>query len=464
MTKRFSATRRNFLIGTGLTAAAAISTNRAEGAAGTDTFATAGLRGTIDAAQFLVPAGELDDQSRAFQALLDTASARNAMVHLPPGDYAISNIVLPRNVRISGTTGATRIVYNGGGHLFAGEKIDRLELKDIVLDGANHTFSEAIRGLIDVRSVERLIVDNCEITGSSANAIMAERASGRIERCTISGALGAAIHCIDGKGMTISHNAIHDCGDGGILVHRWQDGPDGTMITENRIERIEARSGGTGQNGNGINVFRASGVMVANNSVSDCAFSAIRANSSSDIQITGNSCNRSGETAIYAEFAFEGAVITGNVVDQAANGISIVNFDHGGRMAVCSNNLVRNLTDAGPYQPEGIGFGIGISAEADTTITGNIVEGAPKFGIQLGWGKYLRNVIASANVVRNCGTGIAVSTAEGAGRALISGNVISQSKNGAVVGYEWAKRSTGDLAETSYGHPSNVAVEQNHLS
>ena len=36
-------------------------------------------------------------------------------------------------------------------------------------------------------------------------------------------------------------------------------------------------------------------------------------------------CSRSGETAIYAEFAFQGAVIGSNIVDGAANGISVVN-------------------------------------------------------------------------------------------------------------------------------------------
>jgi uncharacterized secreted repeat protein (TIGR03808 family) len=464
MTRMYAPTRRSFLFGAGLATMGAVSARHAMAATGDNSVTQANLRGTIDAAQFGLQASIMDDQSRAFQAMLEVASDRGAPVHLPPGDYVVSNVVLPKNVRISGSPGATRIVYGGGGHFLAAENTNRLEIKDIVLDGANRTFSEGVRGLVDVRSVASLSLDHCEFAGSPASAIVAERSAGRIERCTISGAVDVAIYCIDSNGMTIAQNTIRDCGNGGILVHRWQNGADGTMIIGNRIERIGASSGGTGQNGNGINVFRASNVMVANNSVSDCAFSAIRANSSSDIQIAGNSCNRCGETAIYTEFAFEGAVVTGNIVDEAANGISIVNFDHGGRMAVCSNNLIRNLTESGPYKSDGIGFGIGISAEADTTISGNVIEGAPKFGILIGWGKYLRDVVASANVIRECGTGIAVSAVEGAGRALISGNVVSQSRHGAIVGYEWTKPSTGDLAETSFGHPANVAVERNHVS
>ena len=139
------------------------------------------------------------------------------------------------------------------------------------------------------------------------------------------------------------------------------------------------------------------------------------------MQIAGNTCSRSGETAIYAEFAFEGAVINGNIVDGAANGISIVNFDKGGRMAVCSGNIVRNLSTKGPYPADAPGFGVGITVEADTCVNGNVVENAPLYGMKIGWGPYMRNVVATGNVIRKAGTGIAVTVVEGAGSAVISG-------------------------------------------
>jgi len=41
-------------------------------------------------------------------------------------------------------------------------------------------------------------------------------------------------------------------------------------------------------------------------------------------------------------------------------------------------------------------------------------------GIVLGYGRYLRDVAATGNVVRRSGIGIAVSVAEGAGPALIA--------------------------------------------
>ena len=39
--------------------------------------------------------------------------------------------------------------------------------------------------------------------------------------------------------------------------------------------------------------------------------------------------------------------------------------------------------------------------------------------MQIGWGAYLRNVVATGNVIRKAGTGIAVTVVEGAGSAVI---------------------------------------------
>jgi putative cofactor-binding repeat protein len=99
-------------------------------------------------------------------------------------------------------------------------------------------------------------------------------------------------------------------------------------------------------------------------------------------------------------------VVSGNMIDGAANGISIANFDKGGRLASVTGNVVRNLTLKGPYQHE-LGFGIGIAAEADTLVSGNVIEGAPRWGMQLGWGPYLRNLVVTGNVIRKAPIGCA---------------------------------------------------------
>jgi predicted sugar kinase len=65
----------------------------------------------------------------------------------------------------------------------------------------------------------------------------------------------------------ISDCEIGDIAKGGLL----SEDAAGLEITH-RIERIAAKRGGSGQNGNGVNVFRAGGVLVSGNRIVDCAF------------------------------------------------------------------------------------------------------------------------------------------------------------------------------------------------
>ena len=53
------------------------------------------MRGSLDASVHGMSPGAMDDQSRAFQRLLDAAAANGEPVFLPPGDYVVSNIILP---------------------------------------------------------------------------------------------------------------------------------------------------------------------------------------------------------------------------------------------------------------------------------------------------------------------------------------------------------------------------------
>ena len=455
--------RRNLLRQTAIAGVAGLALPNSLLAAGLKGIELTAMRGSINASDLGVRPGALDDQSRAFARMLGEASDRDIPVFLPAGTYVVSNLTLPARLRLSGVPGATRIVYGGDGHLMAAEDAAHIELSGLVLDGANRWMGDYAQGLLDLRRVAHAVIDNCQIVGSGKHGVSLERVAGRIERTTISGAADAGIYSVEGKGLAIAGNNVSDCANGGILVHRWQVADDATLVTGNRVERISARNGGTGQNGNGINVFRADKVVVSGNIVSDCAFSAIRANSASNLQIAGNTCSRSGETALYAEFAFEGAVISNNIVDGAANGISIVNFDQGGRAAVCSGNLVRNLSTTGPYPADAPGFGVGISVEADTSVTGNMVDNAPLYGIKIGWGPYMRNVVATGNVIRAAPTGIAVTVVDGAGPAVISDNVISGASEGAVVGYRWTEAVTGDMASEGSSGYAHLTVERNHV-
>jgi uncharacterized secreted repeat protein (TIGR03808 family) len=111
------------------------------------------------------------------------------------------------------------------------------------------------------------------------------------------------------------------------------------------------------------------------------------------------------------------------------------------------SNIIRNLL---PKRPIGTApdddAGIGIYVEADTAVSGNVIENAPSFAIVAGWGKYLRDVAISGNVIRNAFVGIGVSVTSGAGSALVNNNMISETPGGAVVGLDHARLVTSDLS------------------
>jgi uncharacterized secreted repeat protein (TIGR03808 family) len=407
--------------------------------------AQTGLRGTIDISGYGVRPNKAGDQSKAINRLFREAAEKGLPVFLPAGDYYLSGISLPDNLWLSGVPGQTRLIHAGGGRFISGETLTRITLSDLVLDGGGRSLGDDVQGLVSLRGITDLTIDNCTITGSARHGIYAERCGGRMTGNSISQAAFSGLYAVESQRLAITANTVSDCGNGGILVHRWEPGEDGTMVSGNRIFKIAAKDGGTGENGNGINIFRAWNVMVSDNHISDCAFSAIRANAATNVQISNNQCLRSGETAIYSEFGFQGAIVSGNVVDGAANGILIVNFDDGGRLATVSGNIVRNLHLVGPYVHDGAGFGFGIAAEADTVISGNVIENAPKWGLMLGWGPYMRGIVATGNLVRGAGGGCAVTIVEGAGTALIANNLFQDVKDGAVLGYRWNEKATGDL-------------------
>jgi uncharacterized secreted repeat protein (TIGR03808 family) len=425
---------------------------------------TAGpVLGTIDASALGLQPDAPGDQGAILQAALETASEADAALFIPPGRYVVSGVTLPDRARLFGVPGASRLVYGGGDHMLVAYGPAIVRIADLVIDGANAPLGEWVPGVVHLNDAADIAIEGCEFVDSAKSGIALDRCGGRIAGNRILRASDAGIRAIESTGLTITDNLVADCGNAGILVYRWEEGEDGSIVSANRVERIAAVDGGTGQNGNGINVFRAHNVIVSNNRIADCAFTAIRANSADNVQIVGNNCIRMGEVGIYSEFVFEAALIANNVVDAAATGISVANFLDGGRMAVVSGNIVRNLTGGpGPYEADPPGFGIGIAIEADVALTGNVIDGAPLFGVLLGWGPYLRDVAATGNVIRATPIGFAVTVVEGGGPALIANNVISGATEGAVVGYRWAERTTGDLSVDARDFPQ-ITIAGNRI-
>lgn len=369
------------------------------------------------------------DQTASFQAGVEKAVAEKRPFVVAPGTYRIGAIRLPDGAQVIGTAGLTILQASDGGPMFSAGPAKRVVLSGLAIDGREQA-AKGAAALVHLVGVEDGRIVDCTIGRGAASGVQLERCGGRVERTTIAACAVFGILARDSRRLTIADNLVSDCGDGGILVHRSQPGEDGTIVARNRVERISARSGGTGQVGNGINTFKAGNVAILENRVTDCAFSGIRVNGGGDLRIVGNEVTRSGETALYVEFEFTGAVVASNVVDGGVMGISVVNFMQGGRLAVVSGNLVRNITKPAPYEVGPPGVGYGITVEADTAVTGNVIEGAGQAGILAGWGPYLRDITLSGNVIRGAPTGIVVSVVEKSGAAIISGNMISGAKTG----------------------------------
>lgn len=411
-------------------------------------------------------------QSRVLQSALDESAKSGRPVHLTAGTFRVSGVRIPAGAQLIGVGAQTVLEYNGSDDVFfSAHEGHSIRLSRLTLDGASFPLNaNRSLGLLDLRDCSNVVLDELEVRNGLLNGISLDRVSGRVSGCRIHKMGQAAIFSVDAAGLTISDCHLADLANNGIQIWRQSPGHDGTLITSNRIEQVSARGGGSGQNGNGVNVYRANGVVISGNQIHDCAYSAIRGNSASNIQMLGNSCGGIGEVALYAEFSFEGAVIANNIVDGAASGISVTNFNDGGRLAVVQGNLVRNMKTRA-HEPVDK-RGDGISVEADAAVSGNVVENAPGIGIAVGWGPHMRNASVTGNVIRDAGIGIGVSATPGVGACLISQNIIARARKGGIFAMDHGKPISGDLggtaglgeASASSSAPTQISVMANVVS
>ena len=390
-------------------------------------------------------------QTDALQLLIDRCAQTGERLNLPAGRFLTETLRLPTGVALAGVPGRTTLVQAGSGPLVLAEDATDIAISDLVLDGGEMGGNLWHGGLVHVINGDTIRIRDCKVINTGLNGITLMGSSGLIDACTISKSASTGLFLYDSMGVLVTGNQIHACSNGGVRIWRGESGPDGTIVTHNRIWDIDWAAGGNGQNGNGINVFRADEVIISSNHISDCAFSAIRLNATNNTQISANTCLRSGEVAIFSEFAFTGSVISDNIIDTAAGGISITNFNEGGRLAVCSGNIVRNLSAPSSTNPD-LESAFGIAAEADAIISDNVIEGVEGTGIAAGWGPYLRDVSIANNLIKDVQTGIAVSLAPDAGRATIAGNTVSGADR-AIIGAAWDDVVTDDLVRDALDYP-----------
>ena len=244
------------------------------------------MRGPIDAIAYKATPGTSDIRSGKLQAMIDNAARDNAPVFLPPGNYRC----LEPHI-------AGQYPHHWHPRRFAARLWRRRPSDERRQGRAHRAFRPCSRRRqpLACRLCRRAC---CNLPASTkCSSTIAKSPAAANMRCNWSAAAGGssaaeyqaprkpAFILSSRPDLTITGNTVEDCGNGGILIHRWKKGEDGSIVTGNRITRIGANDGGTGQNGNGINIFRAGGVMVSGNQIADCAFTGVRANSASNVQI-----------------------------------------------------------------------------------------------------------------------------------------------------------------------------------
>ena len=389
------------------------------------------------------------DQSEALASALQRTADEGRVLHLAAGRYRVAGVALPPGAQITGVAGQT-ILELTTGEVILQATGDGVRLLGLSFEGPGGTI-DSPDGLVTFETCTDFAVTDCRFSGAPARGIGLYQSTGRLRDCRFRDCFAAAIGAHECAGLMIENNDIADCANLGIYVSRDAPGNDGSVIRGNRIARIDWALGGSGEVGNGVNLYRAGDVVVTDNVIEDCAFSAIRLNSTRDCVVSGNTCLRSGEVAMFSEFGFSGSVIEGNVIDDAATGISISNLDEGGRLATCSGNVVRNIRTHSDTNPDTTP--VGIAVEAGTTVSGNVIDGVPGEAMLLGWGPYLSNVSATGNVISGATIGIGVSVVEGTGTVLVANNLIEASEGG-IVGMEWDAITVPDLVAAAADYPN----------
>ena len=170
---------------------------------------------------------------------------------------------------------APLLVQAGAEPILVAEEAAHLTLANFTLRGGPSGTARA--PLLRLTGIARLDVANVRLVAAAGMALHVVRCGGRIRDCAVDGA-DIGMQALDSTGLALTGNDIRRCRNNGLQVWTSTKRYDGTQVLGNRIAEIGAEAGGSGENGNGINVFRAAGVVVANNVARGCAFSGIRAN------------------------------------------------------------------------------------------------------------------------------------------------------------------------------------------
>lgn len=298
-------------------------------------------------------------------------------------------------------------------------------------------------------------MENC-VVRNSVHGLLQRRCGGKIRLCDFHDLADTAIlndHC---RGVVIDANRIARCGNNG--VHHWASkgaAHDGARISNNVITDIDNRSGGEGLWGNGVRVAETGPVLVENNVIERCAYTAVRNTGGWGVVVAENRCRTFREKAMYAEFGFRDATFRNNAIHDCGAGIAATNYagPGDGDRALIVGNVVTGIGEHHPDADFGprMGWLSGIEGEGNAHIEGNVVKGSPWMGVLAGFFDARQNVTVEGNSLIDNQYGIGFATQDGVGPCAIRRNDISGSKRGAIVAMFQERVISGDVSAPGAG-------------
>ena len=365
------------------------------------------------------------------QTLINNARAANLPLHLKPGTYTTNKV----DVLTSNGGGNPLILIGASGtvivqlasvqpYLLSVSGVYGTNIENIIFDGGNITLNDTgsqFPAVVRFSGDITYQVRNCVFRNSPFSGISATAGAHGIVTHSQFFSLRYGFTTLD-CGCTFEKNRVVTCTYGGIYVWTTSAYAIQARIADNFIQNIQnVPPLGSGEYGNGISIYRAGGVSIVNNTIYQCALSAIRINGGSNCQVLGNRSWSSGDAGIFlespgADVATIGHIVANNIIDAGFTGINAANVGMYGdgvtRRITIANNQITNATT------------VGIIGEGGVTFTGNSVENCP-IGISAGTNDAAFDLTVTGNFLRNCKMGIGYSWHSSAVGMLVSGNEIS---------------------------------------
>lgn len=416
------------------------------------------------------------------QTVFDYARSQNRPLFFQPGVYdSPTTTILPSNgsgrpLFARAMPGSVVLRFNGGNTFLRIEGQNQVHFEGITFDGQNLALSDYASGrpaLIAIaNNAQDVSFENCQVMNSPGIAAYIASSSGAVFRACYFGNHSVGIWSENAQ-IKALNNTLAGMGNNGIAIWRDTLTGDSSTITGNVINGVDTVAGGTGQNGNGISVFRAIGVSITDNKIFNTKYSAIRCNGGGLHNVSNNNIYNTREVAIFIEapgpgIDLTGCIVSNNSLDTVGCGILVGNsgqFNDGvSRSVIVEGNRISNITDnpipdAGYYPPSTIGNGIVV--EQDCVVSGNLIEGAARVGIMAGINTGARDLVVTGNLVRSVAIGIGVSNEAitNAGRSVVvSGNIVRGASIGGIVPAVFTGTTMNRVGTAEYGNDVATAV------